>query len=301
MKKFIFLLLGITGIANLGLAQDYSAEFETAINDNDTIAQKEILQKWEKATPNDADLFPAWFNYYFNKSREEVITLNEGSPLGDRDVLALSDTIGNPVGYIGNNVTYDTKYMDQALKIIEKGIQKYPNRLDMRFGEIYTLGEMDNWKEFAQKIIDAVRYSAINKNNWLWTSDEPVKQGKETFLSALQDYQLQIYNTGNDALIPYMQQIAQEILKYYPDNIENMSNMAIGYLISGEYDKALNYLLKAEKINPKDCVVLFNLAYAYREKNDSTKALEYYNKILKYGDEQQQSQAKDEISKIKKQ
>lgn len=301
MKKLIFLLLVIVGVANLGWAQDYSAEFETAINDNDTIAQKEILQKWEKASPNDADLYPAWFNYYFNKSREEVITLNEGNPLGDKDILALSDTIGNPVGYIGENITYDTKYMDKALKIIEKGIQKFPNRLDMRFGEIYTLGEMGNWQEFAQKIIEAVRYSAKNNNNWLWSGDEPVKEGKETFLSALQDYQLQIYNTGQDALIPYMQQIAQEILKYYPDNIENMSNMAIGYLISGEYNKALEYLLRAEKVNPKDCVVLFNIAYAYREKNDKAKAIEYYNKVLKYGDEQQQSQAKDEIEKLQKQ
>ena len=56
-----------------------------------------------------------------------------------------------------------------------------------------------------------------------------------------------------------MKVIAETVLKYYPDHVESLSNLAVISLIKKDYDAALEMLLKAEKIAPKDFVVLGNL------------------------------------------
>mgnify|MGYP003380295723 CR=1 FL=1 len=63
------------------------------------------------------------------------------------------------------------------------------------------------------------------------------------------------YNTENDDLLDNMKRIAETVLKYYPDHIESLSNLSIVFMLQKQYDKALEPLLKAEKLNPKDYIV----------------------------------------------
>jgi len=119
-------------------------------------------------------------------------------------------------------------------------------------------------------------------------------------LSAVQDYVLQLYNTENDALLDNMKRIAETVLKYYPNHIESLSNLSIVYLLKKEYDKALEPLLKAEKLDNKDYIVLSNIAQAYKLKGDYKKAIEYYEYTLKYGDDAAKKYAKSQIEELKK-
>jgi tetratricopeptide (TPR) repeat protein len=183
---------------------------------------------------------------------------------------------------------------------INKGIEQYPNRLDMRFGKTYALGQIKDWDNFTKEIIAAIQYSKINNNSWTWTKNERKNGGKEFFLSSLQDYQVQLYNTGDDKLLVNMGDIAKEVLKLYPDHVESLSNLSIVYMISKDYVKALDVLLKAERINSKDYIVLSNIAHCYKEKGDKTKSIEYYEKTIKYGDEQAKGYAKKMIEELKK-
>ena len=48
-----------------------------------------------------------------------------------------------------------------------------------------------------------------------------------------------------------MRKIANKVLEIYPNHIESLSNLSITYLLTGEYDKGIEPLLQAEKINPK--------------------------------------------------
>lgn len=59
-------------------------------------------------------------------------------------------------------------------------------------------------------------------------------------------------------------------------------------------------MLKAEVINPKDFVVLNNIAYAYRESGNKEKAISYYKKVMHYGDQQAKTQAEKEIKSLNK-
>jgi len=297
MKK-VFGLLIAGFIFNFGIAQNYQDDFQKYIQISDTINQLKILTQWENSNPTDPELFTSYFNYHFIKSKKEVIALTTEEPDGEK--LVLRDSLNQITGYMGSDIYFDKKELQKGIDKINKGIELYPNRLDMRFGKIYTYGQVENWDGFTKEIIETVKYSVINNNKWTWTNNEQRPGGKEEFLLDIQDYQLDLYNTGNDDLLVNMRTIATEILKIYPDHIESLTNISITYLLTKEYDKGIEILKRAEKLNPNDAIVLGNIAQAYKLKGDKEKAIEYYERTVKYGDEPTKEYAKQQIDELKK-
>jgi cytochrome c-type biogenesis protein CcmH/NrfG len=59
-------------------------------------------------------------------------------------------------------------------------------------------------------------------------------------------------------------------------------------------------LQDAEKLAPDDFVVLNNLAQAYKRKGDKTKAIAYFEKVVKFGDAETTEFAKKELLELKK-
>ena len=114
----------------------------------------------------------------------------------------------------------------------------------------------------------------------------------------MQEYVITLYNTKNDSLLPNMRQISEAVLKYYPDHVESLANVALTYVVIGQYDKGLPYLLKAEKIAPKDIIVLNNIAEVFLRTNDNPNAKIYLNKIIKYGNKEEQAQAKERLKQM---
>ena len=216
MKKIFGLLL--TGfIFNFGVAQNFQDDFQKHFQTNDTINQLKTLTEWEKSNPTDSELFTSYFNYHFIKSKKEVIALTTEEPDGEK--LVLKDSLNQTAGYIGSEIYFDKTELQKGIDKINKGIELFPNRLDMRFGKTYVYGQVENWREFTNTIIETVEYSSRNNNKWTWTNNETKENGKDFFLSSLQDYQVQLYNTGNDDLLVNMLEIANEVLKFYPNHL----------------------------------------------------------------------------------
>ncbi|MEP5944204.1 MAG: tetratricopeptide repeat protein, partial [Balneola sp.] len=65
-------------------------------------------------------------------------------------------------------------------------------------------------------------------------------------------------------------------------------------------DKGIEPLLKAEKIDPEDVIVLGNIAQGYKLKGDKETAIEYYEKVIRYGNERSIAYAKQQIQELKK-
>jgi len=293
MKNIYILLLLVS---NLLSAQNFQSDFTTHLKSNDTLNQKKVLEAWEQATPKDPELYTSYYNYYYRKGKEEIVTLTTEAPNGEHFVL--TDSLQNTAGFLGSQTAYNAIFLEKAFAKITEGIALYPNRLDMRFGKIYGLGTVEDWSPFTTEIIKAIEQSAKNNNAWTWTNNEPRPDGKAFFLSALQSYQVQLYNTERDDLLPNMRQIAQTILKYYPESIESLSNLSITYFLEGDFDRGLEPLLRAEKINPADSIVLSNIAHGYKQKGNKDKAIEYYKKTIQHGDASMKSFAESQITKL---
>jgi len=300
MKQLIFIIIGLLFFLNQANGQNFNKQFNELISKGDTLEQKQLLEKWEKSDNNDPELYVAYYNYFANKSIKEVLTLGK-NPKGEALKLENKDSSKlESSTYLYGDTYYDTKLLNKSFDYIDKGIKNYPDRLDMRFGKIYMLGKIEDYENFTKEIIKTIDYSNVIKNQWKWTENKPVNDAKQFMLSSIQSYQLQLYNTENDDLLDNMKRIAESVLQYYPEHIESLSNLSIVYLLKKDYDKALDALLKAEKIDPKDYIVLSNIAQAYKLKGDKKTAIKYYQLTEKYGDEQAKKYAHGQIEELKK-
>lgn len=298
MKNIISLFILI--VFYQSQAQTYKQEFVEAFSKKDTAAQKRILEKWEKDDTNDAELYTSYFNYYVSKSKSDMLIL--GSDPGKKEAFQLisKDTARNEEIFLYQDMSYNPVLLGKAFNYINKGIEKFPERLDMRFGKIYMLGKIEDYESFTKEIIKTVHYSDKIKNAWTWTDNKPKNDPKNFMLESVQAYILQLYDTEDDVLLNNMKRIAETVLVYYPDTVESLSDLAIVYMLQDDYDRALENLFKAEKIKPEDTIVLNNIAQAYKLKGDKNNAIKYYERTMKYGDKQTKDYCQDQIKQLKK-
>ena len=127
MKKTIGLALFFLSIS--AYCQDSYKNFQDALKANDTTKQLQILTQWENSNAKDPELYTSYYNYYFSRSRQEIISVDKENK--GRENLKLVDSTGNIAGYMGSSVIYDTYFLKKAYESIDKGISKFPNRLDI--------------------------------------------------------------------------------------------------------------------------------------------------------------------------
>ncbi len=296
MQKIITLIVLIT-FSGLVFGQTNYEKFKKLYKDNDTIKIKSLLTAWEKSNPDDPELYTSAFNFYFSNSKQELISLTKEQR--SKEGFQLTDSTSKVAGFMSSNLGYNPDKLTTAFSYINKGIEKFPNRLDIRFGKCYVLQQIGDYENFTDEVMKTVEYSNVIKNNWLWTENKKLEDAENFMLGSIQTYLKDLYETQNDKLLENMIRIGEVTLKYYPNNIEILSTTAVANMLTKNYDKALGYLKQAEKLNPKDFIVLNNIAQGYELKGDKENAIKYYELTEKYGDEQAKQQARQEIKKLK--
>jgi tetratricopeptide (TPR) repeat protein len=247
MRTTLIISIGLL-IGTTVHGQDYYEKFKKLLTDKDTVGQRTLLQEWDKKNSNDPELYTCYFNYYVQKSISEIVRLDNSPGTGKN--LQITDSTKQVVGYIYGETNYNPKFLNLGFNIIDKGINKFPDRLDMRFGKIHMHGQVNNYSSFTDEIIKAIDYSTKNKNKWLWTTNESVSQPREFLLDNVQTYINTLFDIG-DEQAKNIKRIAETTLKNYPDHVISLSNLGISYIFENNYSKALDPLLKAEKNHPK--------------------------------------------------
>lgn len=290
-------LIFLTAFSFSIFGQTNYEKFEKLFKDNDTTRIKVLLTDWEKTNSNDPELYSSTFNFYYSNSRQEVVSLAKGQH--SKESFQLTDSAGSVAGYLSSGLGYDARKLEKAFNYINKGIEMFPDRLDLRFGKCYVLQQIGDYENFTNEVIKTVEYSNTIKNNWLWAENKKLEDAENFMLGSIQTYLRELYDTEDDKLLANMIRIGDVTLKYYPDDVEILSTTAVANTLTKNYDKALEYLQQAEKINPKDFIVLNNIAQAYKLKGDKENAIKYYQLTDKYGDEQAKQQSRQEIKKLK--
>lgn len=296
MKNTLTTLLLVVLYLHLS-AQDHLPEFSELCESDDSLARKELLIKWEQEKPDDPELFTSYFNHYFLMSRQHVLQM--GAEPGTGDNLQILDSTDSPVAFMFESKYYDPQLLNKAFEHIDAGIEKFPDRLDMRFGKIHALSLVEDWEGFTQEIIKAIDHWAGKPIAWTWTYDEPLEEPEAYFLDNIQGYNSRIYNTGDDDLLKYMCAISEKILEYRPKSVESLTNISVANILTEDYNKALEYLLPSEEINPQDVIVLNNIAHCYRKLGEKKMAIQYYEKMIEVGDDEDKAFGKQQIDKLK--
>lgn len=275
-------------------------QFISSLQKGDSLKMKEILDAWEIEKPKDPELYTSYFNYFLFQSRQNVLTFGNNPPTG-KESLLVKDSTGKAVNYLYDATIYEPKAFGKAMMYIDSGIALFPNRLDMRFGKIHILGEVKDWDNFTQAVLLSIQTAHQNNNQWKWTlnGDLPAEDSVNFFLSAIHDYQVVIYETGDDSLLEHMRTIASEVLQHHPNHAKTLTNIALTHMALGEGKEALPYLLKAESIEPKDDIILTNIAHTYYLIGNTEKCISYYEKAIEIGDEYAKRYSEEQIKIIK--
>ena len=262
-KKKIIILLVYTFFSIVAVGQNYPEKFNQLLFDDDTTEIKILLNDWEENNSNDAEFYTSAFSFYSQKD------------------------------------------LDKAFKYMDKGIEKFPDRLDMRFFKCLLLQEIGDFENFTNEVIKVVEYSKINNNNWLWLypETEEVEDGENFMFKEIIIFCFdKLFDVKDKSLLFYMIQIGESILKYYPEKEFVLIATSVALMETNQYDKAFEYLKKAEQFAESPYSMLFgNLAVCYTVKGDKKNAIKYYKLIEKYGDEQEKERAKKCIKQLKKQ
>ncbi len=139
------------------------------------------------------------------------------------------------------------KQTQKTLRIVRKGISLFPDRLELRLGEIHfcqIIGDVDC---MTKGIAETLAQAQKNDHHWQWGTDE--RRGKRFMLSRFQAFQKNLWQAREDEAF---QKNAELILSYYPDNVMNLDNLGVYYLEKKEYQKAKEYLERAQLLSPAD-------------------------------------------------
>ncbi|MBO4599679.1 MAG: hypothetical protein J5641_02965 [Bacteroidales bacterium] len=234
-KKFLFLIVLGMLLGGKANGQSYSDAFDKAFNTDNVAAQREALAVWQKEAPDDVNLFIARYNYYANRS----IALNAEGAAEVAD-MALADS---------------------GLVAIEEGIRRYPDRLDMRFGKIFFLGELRRWDAFEEEIMRMLDHSVEIDHRWSFPN---VNEGMEDLVSeAVYDYMSTMFDAMADVFKPTaednamrqrIQRVARRSVQLFPADVNAIYTLAVSY-IPGDLEKAMRYLKRAVELAPANKMI----------------------------------------------
>lgn len=250
MKQIILALIGLGLGLNLA-AQSFSDSFYDALNSDNLPQQRRILAEWTAATPDDIDLYIARFNHYINYS----MTLAESSAAAS----ALADS---------------------GLAVIDRAIGLFPDRLDLRFGKIYFLGQTMQWQPFADEILSTLDRSGAIGHRWQFPNFD--NEGEVLIVEGVQDYLYTLFdavqNAGQDGgtdIVPNIRRIAHRAAQLFPSEPSFLSALAYTYIHDGDLPTALRHLNRAEQLAPTDRAVLQQLVDVHTRMKNKKMAAQY--------------------------
>ncbi len=161
------------------------------------------------------------------------------------------------------------KQTQKTLRIVRKGITSFPDRLDLRLGEIHFCQIIGDVNCMTQGMAATLAQAQLNNHHWQWGANE--HRGKRFMLSRFQVFQKNLWQAQEDAAF---QKNAELILSYYPDNVMNLDNLGVYYLEKKEYQKAKDFLERAHLLSPTDKEVS---AHLKQLKNKQSKKVQKKN------------------------
>ena len=215
-------------------------------------ALEKHIEKWEKAYPNDPDLYTAKFNHSFAKA-------------------LISET---------REETFSN--VDEAITTLLNALELYPDRLDIWFGLISFSQRVGDYNLTIDTMRRCIAQSNVNNHQWLWTLNEPAFKDEAPLEYRIDDFLWNFHDYITYWLDQYTYE-AYDCVKYIipflldmdPNNVVILNDMAYYHLNLGELEEAKVYLLKAHESDPEDYVVIGNLAYIAMDEGDYAAAWEY--------------------------
>lgn len=270
MKKHILIILTLLiAVASAGQTkEEYNEKYQRLAGRLGLagVGIETHLDKWEAAFPDDPRLLEARAQYYLAKGlSSQVVPKPKNKFLGNKPVLSLPDSTGNPVNYFEEHF-YDDELFGQAMKYIDRAIDLNPDDLFFRVDKIVAL--LDYEKESpdmaVQEMDKLVEFEKQSHPEWTALGD-PV--GEDGFSDVMSTFCVRLYNIANDKGYEAFFNLSTKLSKLYPKNSNYLDNIGSYWLVAkGKDKKAMSFYKKALKLNPDDEVAKANIKIIEKKK-----------------------------------
>lgn len=296
MKKYIFCFISI--LICIFLFSDNKEICRNLLSQNKLDELFVHLKQWEKSEPQNPEVFFGYYNYYIRKGKESGTYINKQKKVSRESLQIKDPETGEITAYLNDDAIYNIEDITKAFEYINKGLEINPDRLDMHFEKINLLNEIKDYKNASKTLIKVLELSIKNNNKWLLSDNIKPDDGQIFFISNTRDYYNVWYNANTRESLEAIKDAAALQVKLYPKDIFVYSFLATYYAFRTQYSKALEYLMEAEKINPKDTTILNNIAIIYKYLNNKESARKYFEKIIEYGTESEKEYAKGMVKDL---
>ena len=269
------------------------------LRSKDTAAQRVFLAQWSGIGQQDPEFYVCYANYYMNLAKKEVISMTTVPPEAGEESFAINDSVGNVVGYLRSQTIMDAELSAQSLDWLNKGIARFPRRLDLLFGKVYLFGKQFQYDSFGTTLLSAIEKSVDNQFAWQWSKGVALQDGKQFLFSTCQDYIGQLFKAEDSAAWLWIEPISLALLEIDPKNVPCTSNLAVANMMLQRWEEALIHLKKAHDLDPKDDVVLANMGYCNLQLRNKAEAKKYYSLLKKSSEPEYQKLAKEMLQVVK--
>lgn len=280
------------------ISEEYAA-FLKLLRKKDTTAQRLFLKQWEGIGQQDPEFYVSYANYYMNMAKKEVISMKTLPPRNGEESFAITDSAGNTAGYLRSSIVMDSALSEQSLLWLNKGIARFPRRLDLLFGKVHLFGRLEQYDSFTMTLLYAIQKSVEYEFSWQWSRGEEFQDGKEFLFSTCQDYIGQLFNAEDTTAVAWIEPISLALLEIDPKNVPCTANLAVSKMMLQQWQEALIHLEKAHALDRSDNIVLANMGYCHLQLRHKSEAKKYYSLLKKSEEPQYQELAKEMLQLVK--
>ncbi|MDD5929503.1 MAG: hypothetical protein PUC37_06810 [Spirochaetales bacterium] len=285
MKKINFVILLVFILSMNVFGFDKQNQVISGLQSGKYEDVKILLQEWEKENPKDPDLMTGWFNYYINRKAEEK---------------SMFGYMKNGQYGMYSKIVYDENDLKTAISYLDKALKTNPYRMDIYFGKINSLLSAEKYSDGSKAIIDFLKAYEKNKTDWYWSYNQKFSDNnwnvENIVLGTLQDYcQLFDFYVDRDSVKSALDQI----LKVFPKNVVFLNYLSYYYSSAKEYEKSIEVLLSAYKIDPDDYIIIGNLASDYEKMENYKEAEKWYTIMSKINSDNAKAYASEGLERVR--
>ena len=258
-----------------------------------------LINNWEKADSTNSKMLLARFNYLFTKAEStQIVGKQSKKYLGMEPLLSLKDSTGTDIHYYQENF-YDDELYAQAMKVVDKAIGIYPEKLDFRFlkANAYIAYEKES-PDMARSYLMSLINEAVSRKIWVY-DDEPADAA--FFSEAMLEYCFSFYSIASPSAMEAFLAISERMSEIDPKNPSFINNIGSYHLLVKEdYKTAAKYYNKVLKSHPGDYTAIKNCVLLARKQKNDKMEKKYLQMLAQHGTESDKLSAKARLQQLEK-
>ena len=294
MKRIILtlslLLACFTAVNAQTASEDFQTRYQNLVKRVGAagIGVETLVDRWEKAFPEDPAMLEAKFNYYLEKSRTTTLVAKDTDRyMGNKPALTLKDSLDRDVRYF-EETFYEDSLFALSSQAIDKAIRLYPDRIDLRFDKVTALTqyEKESPDMAASALAGLIDYNAVSHPAWK-VGDQVIDA--ETFEAAVQEYCFAFYTIGSPVSYEAFLSLSEKMLTYDPKSTLFLTNVGTYWLIAkNDTKKALKCYNKVLKLDPENYTAVKNCIILARKDRNTKLEKKYLPTLIKITEDERE-------------